>query len=120
MTLDVGDVVYDLSDYATAVITKNSDGYDVVRIGALSSTELFDKPIYLQFDVQDGFRADPGVSTLHMLISVKNSVPTFVTENLNKTKEDKADPANDEWSWLIGYENDRTRSEERRVGKECS
>ncbi len=114
VTLDVGDVVYDLSDYATAVITKNSDGYDVVRIGALSSTELFDKPIYLQFDVQDGFRADPGVSTLHMLISVKNSVPTFVTENLNKTKEDKADPANDEWSWLIGYENDRTELNSKR------
>ncbi len=91
-----------LSDYAAATITKDGNGYDVVAIRALSSTELFDKPIYLQFQVQDGFRAQPQTATLYLPINIVNSEPEFVTDSLEKTE--KSDTSGEKYTWMISFE----------------
>ncbi len=98
----VDDAVYKLSDYVQTTLTKNGMGDDVVYIKALSSTELFPVPVYLEFKVQDGFRAQPQTSTLHLLINVRNSKPVFVTDNLMMTNDSEGE---EEYSWQISYEN---------------
>lgn len=90
-------VGYDLSDYVYSTITKNSSGDDIIRIRALSSTQLFSRPIYLEFQVQDGFRAQPQTATLHVLIDVVNSQPQTVTDSLLDVDGRQ--------TWMIKYES---------------
>ncbi len=99
------DAVYTLSDYVYATITKDGGGNDVVYFSALSSTEFFPVPVYLEFTVQDGFRAQPGIATLHLLIEVKNSDPIMNSDGLTLRKEDVDHPENNEYAWMINYEN---------------
>lgn len=97
-TVDASRAVYKLSDYVYSALAKNGNGADVVYARALSSTELFDKPIYLAVDVQDGFRAQLGRATLYLLINVKNSAPTFVKDGLTQSGDNS--------TWLIEYEDE--------------
>lgn len=91
------DAQYKLADYVSAILSKNNSGFDVVYVRALSSTQLFDKVIYVEFGVQDGFRAQPQRSTLHVPVDVVNSTPTVVTDNLKQSGSD--------YSWIISYED---------------
>ncbi len=92
---------YILSEYAHAQFTKNEYGEDVVQVTALSSTEIFSVPIYLEVGVQDGFRAQPKWDNLHVLIHVNNAQPVFVTDSLTLK-----DTENDVYAWQIGYEDE--------------
>ena len=93
-----GNAAYNLSDYVQATFTKNGMGEDVVYVRALSSTEIFPLPIYLEVRVQDGFRAQPETETLHVLINVVNTAPKFVPDSLMQFREN-------DYSWQISYEN---------------
>ena len=97
---------YALADYAYATITKDNSGNDIVQVTALSATEFFPVQIYLQFTVQDGFRAQMGTSELHLLIEVKNSKPFMNIEGLNVIKEDAENPDNSDFAWKITYEDE--------------
>ena len=87
-----------LSDYISANITKGSGGADVIRIQGLSSTEIFNLPVYVEFVMRDGYRAQPKQATLYLLVNVENSNPTFVTDGLLK------DSDSDKYTWLINYD----------------
>lgn len=102
---DMTRVTYTLSDYVYATITKDESGIDIVYVSALSSTELFPVPVYLEFQVQDGFRAQMGISTLYLLIEVKNSDPVMHTDGLTLRREDVDHPENNEYAWMINYDN---------------
>ena len=98
--------VYLLSDYVEAMLTKNGSGVDVVRVKGLSSTELFNKPIYVQFTVQDGYRAQPQEADLRILINIVNTTPVMVTNGLvANDKESVGGTVSTEYTWLIGYDN---------------
>lgn len=83
---DPANTTYNLSDYITAVLTKSTTsgqiGVDVIYITAHSSTQLFDYPIYLEFKVTDGYRAQPQTATLHVPLEVINSESEILTDNL--------------------------------------
>ncbi|MDE6201538.1 MAG: hypothetical protein K2M47_06665 [Clostridiales bacterium] len=94
-----------LSEYVSAVITKGSGtkaGADVIRLTGLSSTELFNLPIYVEFLMRDGYRAQPQEATLHLLINVVNTAPIFVGDSLLKTEATAQ--TQEKYQWLIGYE----------------
>ena len=99
------DAVYLLSDYVEATLTKNGSGVDVVRVKGLSSTELFNKQIFVQFTVQDGYRAQPQEADLRILINVVNSAPVMVTDGLAEVQKTEDGVTQSEYTWLIGYED---------------
>ena len=87
-----------LSDYVGVSIAKGSNGEDVLRIQGLSSTEIFSWPIYVEFKMDDGYRAQPQSAVLHLLVNVVNSKPYFVTDNLLEIAGE------DQYNWQIDYE----------------
>ena len=91
-----------ISDYVYATLTKSAQsgtlGTDVIRVEARSSTQLFDVPVYMQFDVNDGYRADPRQPTLYVQIEVLNSDPVFVTSELEQTEDGN-------YVWNVQYNN---------------
>ncbi|MDE5562622.1 MAG: hypothetical protein K2J01_03645 [Clostridiales bacterium] len=91
-----------LSDYVGVTVTKGTGGADVLRLTGLSSTELFNLPIYAEFLMRDGYRAQPKEATLHLLINVVNSTPIFVGDGLLKSDATPQSP--ERYTWLIGYE----------------
>jgi len=88
---------YTLSDYVSAALTKDGRGEDVIFLTALSSTQLIQHEVFLMFKVQDGYRADPQISTLYLPIEVLNSDPTPITDSL--VADDDGD-----YTWLIQWE----------------
>jgi len=104
---DPANTTYNLSDYITAILTKSTTsgqiGVDVIYITALSSTQLFDHPIYLEFKVTDGYRAQPQTATLHVPLEVLNSDSEMLTDNLAaEFIEDSKDEYN--YYWNIEFE----------------
>ncbi|MDE6029616.1 MAG: hypothetical protein K2F90_04780 [Clostridiales bacterium] len=91
-----------LAEYVGITVTKGAGGADVLRLTGLSSTELFNLPIYAEFTVRDGYRAQPKSATLHLLINVINTTPIFVGDGLLKTEASQQSP--EKYQWLIGYE----------------
>ncbi|MDE5592586.1 MAG: hypothetical protein K2I75_01480, partial [Clostridiales bacterium] len=91
-----------LSEYVSATVTKGNGGVDVLRLTGLSSTELFNLPIYAEFLMRDGYRAQPQTATLHLLINVVNTAPIFVGDGLLKTEASAQ--TQEKYQWLIGYE----------------
>ena len=96
-----------LSDYISAMIAKGAGGADVLRIQGLSSTELINLPIYVEFIVRDGYRAQPQSSTLHLLVGVENTSPYFVGDSLLRTDSPE------QYTWLISYEVNSELSQRR-------
>ncbi|MDE7106697.1 MAG: hypothetical protein K2O39_00040, partial [Clostridiales bacterium] len=91
-----------LAEYVSAIVTKGTGGADVIRLTGLSSTELFNLPIYVEFLMRDGYRAQPQEATLHLLINVVNTAPIFVGDSLLKTEATAQ--TQEKYQWLIGYE----------------
>ncbi len=77
----------------------------MVRVKGLSSTELFNKQIFVQFTVQDGYRAQPQEADLRILINVVNSAPVMVTDGLAEVQKTEDGVTKSEYTWLIGYED---------------
>ncbi|MBD5132043.1 MAG: hypothetical protein HDT28_05580 [Clostridiales bacterium] len=111
---DASDAKYDLSDYISASLSKNSMGEDVIVIRALSSTQLFPLPIYVIFDVQDGYRAQVQYNTLCILVDVVNTLPTENTETLTQTI-DESNNNHIDYHWMIKYDNTAEKRQPRYI-----
>ncbi len=82
-----------VSSFFTASITKGTGDYlgqNVILVTPYSSTQLSNLPMYVEFEVTDGFRAQEKISTLHVQIEVINSIPVFdAEETLKKEADDR-------------------------------
>ncbi|MCH5161495.1 MAG: hypothetical protein J1G04_05635 [Clostridiales bacterium] len=97
-----GTAVYKLSDYLSAVLTLNSAGVSAIRVTALSSTQIFPLPIYLEFRCRDGSIGDEQYATLHIPVEVYNVKPEFVTDNLT--------PISGNQYWMVKNEVDAEKA----------
>ena len=99
---------YELSQFIDAVLTKNDTGEDVILVTARSSTQLFDTPIFVEFEVSDGYRAQPRTSVLHVQLEVENTAPSLVTTELIIDE-------NENYNWDIKYEDTAEKTMERYI-----
>lgn len=94
-----------ISDYVYATLAKSTDpnslGVDVIRVEARSSTQLFDVPVFFEFQVTDGYRAQPRTSTLRVQVEVMNSAPTFAPDELVARETDDGV----DYVWSFSFKN---------------
>jgi len=76
--------VIKFSSFFTAVLGKNSNGQDVIRIEAKSSTQLLPCEVHFQFTAIDSYRAQPKEATLSKQVEVLNSDPEFLNDDLTQ------------------------------------
>lgn len=96
-----------ISDYVYATLAKSTDaqtlGVDVIRVEARSSTQLFDVPVFFEFQVTDGYRADPRTSTLRVQVEVMNSAPQFAPTDL--VARENEETGGTDYVWSFSFKN---------------
>ncbi len=93
-------VTHYLSDYIYAAPTIGTGvniGEEVILVRGLSSTQIFDQPIYLEFTVRDGYRANQRDAVLHVRLEVLNSQAEVITDTFVKTGEN-------DYTWQVKYD----------------
>ncbi|MCH5161299.1 MAG: hypothetical protein J1G04_04630 [Clostridiales bacterium] len=92
--------VYILSDYITAILTKDRNGRNVIKVTALSSTQLFNKSVYLEFEVSDSTVTVP----LRVQIEVVDSKPEMVVSG-DRSAGIKASDDGLSYTWYVKYDS---------------
>ncbi|MCH5163124.1 MAG: hypothetical protein J1G38_06520 [Clostridiales bacterium] len=101
-----------LSDYVGASITSGTGNYigqQVLLVQAKSSTQLFNIPIYVEFSVVDGWRAQPGYATLRIGVEVINSNPTFEKGSLTEVDN------GNKYTWYMQYDTISQKAADRYI-----
>ncbi|MCH5350920.1 MAG: hypothetical protein J1F39_03005 [Clostridiales bacterium] len=89
-----------LSEFISAIITAGTGslmGQDVLKVTALSSTQMLPYKIFVEFQVTDGYRTDVKTAKLMFQVEVINSTAEIVTERLS------VNTVNDTNTWMITY-----------------